>query len=84
MLIRIKALGPNLGPCTFAARADMRQSACRAGVDDHAPGLEATTDIPAKADLIAFRGRPAGFRISAWTGPAPVVPWSISGLCSLA
>ena len=45
----------------------MRQSAGRAGVDDHVPGLEATTDIPAKANLIAFRGRLAGFRISAWT-----------------
>ena len=46
----------------------MRQSACRAGVDDHVPGLEATPDIPAKENLIAFRGRLAGFRISAWTG----------------
>ena len=46
----------------------MRQSACRAGVDDHVPGLEATTDIPAKANRIAFGDWPVGFRISVLTG----------------
>jgi len=82
MLIRIKALGPNWTPHSDA-RTDMRQSACGAGVDDHVPGLEATTDIPPRQTRSPFgvAGRFSHIRLDR---ACAMVRGSISGLCSLA